>query len=204
MPKSLPYLDGTELDYAREGLNEGFKFNNPNVKDACGCGEASVLNVVMDLRCQITSPCSELPRALPPRRARSWMRAYRDIQGQVHPDRFAHAGEAERRLSMQWATHANEAYQTLKNPLERAQYLLQLAGHDRAGGEQYRDAARFPDGADGMAGSGDGGARRRRPPTNSNGCTIACAPTSTAATPNWANCSTSPAISTRRPIVSAA
>ena len=39
-PKSLPYLEGTELDYTREGLNEGFKFNNPNVKDACGCGES--------------------------------------------------------------------------------------------------------------------------------------------------------------------
>ena len=39
-PKSLLYLDGTELDYTREGLNEGFKFNNPNVKDACGCGES--------------------------------------------------------------------------------------------------------------------------------------------------------------------
>ncbi|MGH8704675.1 MAG: iron-sulfur cluster assembly protein IscA [Burkholderiales bacterium] len=39
-PKSLPYLDGTELDYAREGLNEGFKFRNPNVKDECGCGES--------------------------------------------------------------------------------------------------------------------------------------------------------------------
>ncbi|QEL64879.1 iron-sulfur cluster assembly protein [Oryzomicrobium terrae] len=39
-PKSLPYLDGTELDYAKEGLNEGFKFNNPNVKDQCGCGES--------------------------------------------------------------------------------------------------------------------------------------------------------------------
>jgi iron-sulfur cluster assembly protein len=39
-PKSLPYLDGLELDFAREGLNEGFKFNNPNVKDACGCGES--------------------------------------------------------------------------------------------------------------------------------------------------------------------
>jgi len=39
-PKSLPYLDGTELDYTREGLNEGFRFNNPNVKDACGCGES--------------------------------------------------------------------------------------------------------------------------------------------------------------------
>ncbi len=39
-PKSMTYLDGTELDFGREGLNEGFKFNNPNVKDACGCGES--------------------------------------------------------------------------------------------------------------------------------------------------------------------
>ena len=39
-PKSLPYIDGMELDYTREGLNEGFKFNNPNVKDECGCGES--------------------------------------------------------------------------------------------------------------------------------------------------------------------
>ncbi|OVZ60739.1 iron-sulfur cluster assembly protein IscA [Pigmentiphaga sp. NML080357] len=39
-PKSLPYLAGTELDYAREGLNEGFKFNNPNEKASCGCGES--------------------------------------------------------------------------------------------------------------------------------------------------------------------
>lgn len=39
-PKSLVYIDGTELDFAKEGLNEGFKFNNPNVKDECGCGES--------------------------------------------------------------------------------------------------------------------------------------------------------------------
>ncbi len=39
-PKSLVYLDGTEVDYTREGLNEGFKFNNPNVKSQCGCGES--------------------------------------------------------------------------------------------------------------------------------------------------------------------
>ena len=39
-PKSLAYLDGTELDYAREGLNEGFKFTNPNEKATCGCGES--------------------------------------------------------------------------------------------------------------------------------------------------------------------
>jgi iron-sulfur cluster assembly protein len=39
-PRSLPYIDGTELDYAKEGLNEGFRFNNPNIKDECGCGES--------------------------------------------------------------------------------------------------------------------------------------------------------------------
>ena len=39
-PKSLAYLEGTELDYTREGLNEGFKFTNPNEKDRCGCGES--------------------------------------------------------------------------------------------------------------------------------------------------------------------
>ena len=38
--RSLPYIDGTELDFVREGLNEGFKFNNPNVKSECGCGES--------------------------------------------------------------------------------------------------------------------------------------------------------------------
>jgi iron-sulfur cluster assembly protein len=39
-PKSLSYIDGTQLDYVREGLNEGFKFNNPNERDRCGCGES--------------------------------------------------------------------------------------------------------------------------------------------------------------------
>lgn len=39
-PKSLPYLDGTQLDFVREGLNEGFRFSNPREKDRCGCGES--------------------------------------------------------------------------------------------------------------------------------------------------------------------
>ena len=39
-PKSLVYIDGTELDFTREGLNEGLKFNNPNVRGECGCGES--------------------------------------------------------------------------------------------------------------------------------------------------------------------
>ena len=39
-PKSLAYIDGTQLDFVREGLNEGFKFSNPNERDRCGCGES--------------------------------------------------------------------------------------------------------------------------------------------------------------------
>ena len=57
-------------------------------------------------------------------------RAYREVQTQVHPDKFAAAGEAEKRVAMQWATRANEAYQTLKSPLKRASYLCELNGVD--------------------------------------------------------------------------
>jgi len=56
--------------------------------------------------------------------------AYREVQGQVHPDRFINASDADRRVAMQWATRANEAYQTLKNPLKRAAYLCELNGAD--------------------------------------------------------------------------
>lgn len=55
-------------------------------------------------------------------------RAYRQLQTEIHPDRFAHAGEADQRLSVQWATRANEAYQALKSPFARACYLLSLQG----------------------------------------------------------------------------
>lgn len=55
---------------------------------------------------------------------------FRRLQNEVHPDRFAAASESERRLSLQMATQVNEAYQTLKNPLSRARYLLQLKGID--------------------------------------------------------------------------
>lgn len=56
--------------------------------------------------------------------------AYRDIQSQVHPDKFAHLNDVERRLSMQWSTQVNEAYQTLRQPLDRARYLLHLNGFE--------------------------------------------------------------------------
>lgn len=55
---------------------------------------------------------------------------YRHLQGKIHPDRFAAGSAAERLQSLQWATQANEAYQTLKDPLARARYLLFLHGID--------------------------------------------------------------------------
>lgn len=57
-------------------------------------------------------------------------RHYHALQEQVHPDKFSHLSEAERRVSMQWATRVNEAYQTLSNPARRARYLLSLHGVD--------------------------------------------------------------------------
>jgi molecular chaperone HscB len=59
-------------------------------------------------------------------------KAYREIQSRVHPDRFAHAGDAERRASLQWTTRVNEAYRILKNPVQRAKHLLELHGVDVA------------------------------------------------------------------------
>jgi molecular chaperone HscB len=57
-------------------------------------------------------------------------RCYHDIQSRVHPDRFAHAGDAERRASVQWTARVNEAYRTLKSPVQRAKHLLELNGID--------------------------------------------------------------------------
>lgn len=55
---------------------------------------------------------------------------YRKAASEVHPDRFAHAGDAEKRVALMLSTRVNEGYQTLKHPLARARYLLQLQGVD--------------------------------------------------------------------------
>src|SRR5262245_48181225 len=59
-------------------------------------------------------------------------KAYREVQSRVHPDRFAHAGDAERRASLQWTTRVNEAYRTLKDPVQRGRHFLELHGVDVA------------------------------------------------------------------------
>ena len=59
-------------------------------------------------------------------------RSYREIQARVHPDRHARAGDAERRASLQWTTRVNEAYRTLKDPVQRGKHLLELQGVDVA------------------------------------------------------------------------
>ena len=56
--------------------------------------------------------------------------AYHEVQARVHPDKFASASDAEKRVAMQWATRANEAYQVLKHPLKRAKYMCELHGVD--------------------------------------------------------------------------
>jgi molecular chaperone HscB len=56
--------------------------------------------------------------------------AYLDVQAKIHPDRFSHMPENERRVAMQWASHANEGYRVLRRPVPRARYLLHLAGID--------------------------------------------------------------------------
>ena len=67
---------------------------------------------------------------------------YRDLQSRVHPDKFAAATEPERRVAMQWAARANEAYRTLRNPVERGRYLLALKGFDT---EEESNTAMPPD-----------------------------------------------------------
>lgn len=64
--------------------------------------------------------------------------AYREVQKEVHPDRFANATDVEKRFAAQWATHANEAYRTLKSPLNRGRYILKINGIDT---EEERNTA---------------------------------------------------------------
>lgn len=69
--------------------------------------------------------------------------AYRELQTTVHPDRFAAQPGAEQRVAMQWATQVNEAYQTLKHPVNRGVYLLRLQGIDALAADNTRMSPAF-------------------------------------------------------------
>ena len=69
--------------------------------------------------------------------------AYRELQNTVHPDRFAAQPDAEQRVAMQWATQVNEAYQTLKHPVNRGVYLLRLQGVDALDANNTKMAPAF-------------------------------------------------------------
>jgi molecular chaperone HscB len=69
--------------------------------------------------------------------------AYRELQNTVHPDRFAAQPDAEQRVAMQWATQVNEAYQTLKHPVNRGVYLLKLQGIDALDASNTKMAPAF-------------------------------------------------------------
>jgi hypothetical protein len=169
-PKSLPYLDGMELDYAREGLNEGFKFNNPNVKDQCGCGELQrlmdpdfsqdhfALFGLANRAFRLDDLAISIPVTAPFRPGASGPHAM--------------PARSERRLSMQWATQANEAYLTLKSRCCGPTCCSCRAMTRR---KQHGDAAGVPDGADGMARGGDGSAPGRRSPRAGASCSASAA-----------------------------
>ncbi len=70
-------------------------------------------------------------------------RAYRDVQSQVHPDRFARGDAAEQRVALQWATRANEAYRVLREPLQRAIYLCHLRGREASDERDTRMSPAF-------------------------------------------------------------
>ncbi len=76
---------------------------------------------------------------------------YQDLQRQYHPDKFASAPAAEQLAAVQHSATINQAWQTLRHPLTRAEYLLSLHGFDLASEHAYRSRYRVPDGTAGIA-----------------------------------------------------
>jgi Fe-S cluster assembly iron-binding protein IscA len=139
-PKSLP----TRRHRARlraEGLNEGFKFNNPNVKASAAAARASTSEpraMSIDLT-QDYFALFALPRAMPSTMG-ALEAAWHELQGRCIPTATPIC-PTEKRRSMQWATRVNEGFRVLRKPLARAQYLLELAGVDAGARDQHRDVA---------------------------------------------------------------
>ena len=140
-PKSLPYIDGTELDFVREGLNEGFKFNNPQREGPLRLRrKLPRLSVAADgpLRTLFHEPRRQRLRAVRPaaalragpRRARArWTRA---AGARCIPTASRARATPRGASRMQWSMRVNEAYQRLKDPLQRARLPVRAARRRRS------------------------------------------------------------------------
>ena len=171
-PKSLPYIDGTELDFVREGLNEGFKFNNPNVKDRAAAASPST----SERRCAARSR-EPLPRAGGARRAASSLSRPMIDFSHNHFELFglprasARRDALEQRLSRAAGRGASRPLRRGRRRRARAsrcsggarqrglphaegsgrsapRTCCELHGVDVDGRDQHRDAGRLPDAAD--------------------------------------------------------
>ncbi len=126
-PKSLVYLDGTELDFTREGSTKASSSTIPTFVANAAAAKASTSEA------GVGKPCHFAQFDLQPAflvDLDELGQRYRELVRSVHPDRFADAPEREQRLALERAAQLNEAYQTLKSAPRRALYLLTLSGHE--------------------------------------------------------------------------
>ena len=124
--KSLVYIDGTQLDF-RKGLNEVFVFDNPNASGECGCGEFyCLINIIeyyelfklFDIEQSFNVDLSTLQKK------------YFNLQNTFHPDKYSNASSRDKLLALQKTSEINDAYNVLKNPISRAEHLLNINGID--------------------------------------------------------------------------
>ena len=139
-----------ELDFVREGLNEGFKFNNPNERDRCGCGEASASDRrLRAAQSAAHEPQSQRFRAVRPaasasrRIARRSMRAGRNCSARRIRTSSPRRAQAAQRVAMQWSVRINEAYQRLKEPAQARGLPVRTARRADQCREQHGHAGRF-------------------------------------------------------------
>src|SRR6267142_2051470 len=132
--KSLLYLNGTVLDYDTNLVSKGFVFNNPNAKSSCECGGGAPVDAHFCPQCtkilSLGRPGDYFAFIGLPRRLKIDLadleERFRALSRQFHPDFFYNAAPGERRASLERSSYLNDAYRTLRDPLQRVDYLLQL------------------------------------------------------------------------------